>query len=206
MRTSLGAIALCVGLFACGGDAPFDAADGLEGKADIGAPERPIRTVDDLQGLFDRVRADVYPELADYSLELSPFDSEGDFFQASVKLTTAWKSGHNRVYLLKYNRALFGDPPSRAAVRAILVHEMKHILDYTKKSSVALAAFGIGYEFSNNRDYERATDEYALARGYGLGLKAYRLWLYDHVDAETEREKRATYYTPEEIDAYLRDH
>jgi hypothetical protein len=35
--------------------------------------------------------------------------------------------------------------------------------------------------------------------GCAPGLIAFRVWLYDHVDAETEAQKRVDYWTPEEI-------
>jgi len=44
----------------------------------------------------------------------------------------------------------------------------------------------------------------AIKRGYGEGLKEYRLWLYGAVPAKSLPGKRKDYLSPEEIDAAIK--
>ncbi|MCA9583957.1 MAG: hypothetical protein KC657_01220 [Myxococcales bacterium] len=199
----------------------FAAALALWGCGDASSPPqapapKPARLADDptlpradsvaaMQTLVDEVRKREYAELASYKIVLDPLESESDFFTADVDTSTIGKPAAERTYRVRYNPKLFGDPPSNRAVFAILVHELKHVLDYTKKSTEAeLVDFGVKYALDQpfRTAYERATDEHALSRGYGEGLKDYRYWLYDRITPDKVEEKRRDYYTPEEIDAY----
>jgi hypothetical protein len=49
--------------------------------------------------------------------------------------------------------------------------------------------------------FERKTDLEAIARGYGEGLKSYRVWVYGHVPPGKVEEKKRRYFSPEEITA-----
>ena len=49
--------------------------------------------------------------------------------------------------------------------------------------------------------FERRTDLEAIHRGYGDGLKSYRVWVYAHVPPNKLGEKRRNYFSPEEITA-----
>ena len=103
-----------------------------------------------------------------------------------------------------YNPAMFPDPPSRIAAGAIIIHELKHVLDYTGMDSDELVDFGLWYASGDDiSDYEKQTDEYALESGCAEGLSAYREWVYAHIPKEDLEEKMETYYTPDEIAAWV---
>jgi hypothetical protein len=199
-------VAASLSVWGCGDAAPSPPA----------AAPRPARLADDpalpradsvasIQTLVDEARKREFGELAAYTVVLDPLESESDFFTADVDTTTIGKPPAERTYRVRYNPKLLADPPSNRAVLAILVHELKHVLDYTKKATEAeLVDFGVKYALDQpfRTGYERATDEHALSRGYGEGLKDYRHWLYERVTPDKLEEKRRDYYTPEEIDAY----
>ncbi len=143
------------------------------------------------------------PQLQGLSIELLAKDSEQDFFSADFDVTSAAEPGPERSYRVRYGPRIFESPPPTAATAAILVHELQHIDDYVGMDTAELSDFILWYATGDFAEYERATDEVALEAGCGEGLKAYRLWLYEQVDADTEAQKRLDYYTPEEIDAWM---
>lgn len=148
-----------------------------------------------------------FPDLARVSIRIKPFRSEDSFFRTSVKLTHVVRKPLKRTYILFFNRRLFEDPPPLPATKAILVHELAHIHGYTRLSAFKLIRLARRYVTSRTfvRAYERETDEAALERRVGPGLKAYRLWLYPRLTPEQLEEKRLSYYTPEEIDAWMEE-
>lgn len=155
-----------------------------------------------VQEALDGVRTDVYPYLSDLSITLTEADDEQDYFWAQPAFSTVSDPPRERDYRVYVNTRMYPNPPPWSAVFAILVHELKHIADYTEMDTGEVVEFGVWYAQGDIADYERATDLYALEQGCAVGLSAYRSWLYDHVDAETEQQKRIDYYTPEEIEAW----
>jgi hypothetical protein len=179
--------------------------DSAGSSADVVAAPSEVRSVAALQQGLDEARRAV-PEVAGLRIDLVPMTSQTDYFRSDVSTDTALRAAPNRTYRLHYNPRLFDDPPPRAAVIAILIHELKHILDYSRMASTELVSFAIRYATADTRDYEHATDEFALARGWGQALKLFRIWLYAHEDEAGRREKMRVYYTPDEIDAFVASH
>ena len=162
----------------------------------------PPASTAEVQEALDRVRADVYPELVDLSVALTEAEHEQDYFWAQPAFNTVSDPPRERDYRVYVNTLMYPSPPPWSAVFAILVHELKHIADYTEMDTGEVVEFGAWYAEGDIADYERATDLYALEQGCATGLSAYRTWLYAHVDEETEQQKRRDYYTPEEIAAW----
>ena len=158
------------------------------------------RTVD---SLLSEVRRSSFPELAGEDIVLNELHSASDFFTSGTELRTFLKARRQRAYLVYVNPKLFENPPPRAAIRAVLAHELSHIVDYNRRSFPGLARFTFHYLTSNEASYERATDLATLGRGYGCGLIAYREWLYRRVSPKSAAVKRRTYLTPEEIRRWL---
>jgi|GEM_PF-1535575 len=194
---------LALGFVACGGKTadshapPAPTCGALEGTLP-GAPD-----VDGIEASLRGVHAALYPELDGISVELDPISSTTSFFAANVRLDTFDRPPRERVYTVQYAEELFALAPPSDGVVAILAHELAHVRDYTEMDSEALGLFAIEYATGDVSAYERSTDEATLEKGCGLGLIAYREWLYSVVDAETEAEKRRDYYTPEEIQAWM---
>ncbi len=156
-----------------------------------------------LAALVQEVQATLYPRLRSAPIELVPLDSETDFFQANLDLSTVSAPPLDRSYEVYANPRLFDDPPSQPAIVAILAHELGHIEDYTWMTAEELVTFGLWYATSDTAAYERRTDERALRLGCAAGLLEYREWLYDHIPEDAVAEKQRVYYTPAEIEAWV---
>lgn len=164
-------------------------------------------TMADIAPIFEQVRRERVPELADVEITLGELSSDDSFFVANLDLATASSPPRERSYVVNANPRMFESPaPPFSAVYAILVHELKHIVDYTEMDTEELVSFGIWYATADVAEYERQTDEFALERGCAAGIKDYRVWLYARISEEAAEAKRRDYYTPEEIDAWVADH
>lgn len=144
------------------------------------------------------------PELDSATIELRSIESESTFLAANVDLSTATNEPFDRSYIVQINPVVLKTELSGAGTAAILVHELKHILDYTRMDALAFAEFGLWYAQGDVAEYERATDLFSMERGCGKGLIEFRLWLYNQISAEVLEEKKQNYYTPEEIQEWLK--
>ncbi|MEO8138540.1 MAG: hypothetical protein ABI742_02785 [Gemmatimonadota bacterium] len=156
-----------------------------------------------IDSLLSEVRRASFPDLAGEDIVLNELRSATDFFTSGTELRTFLNARRQRAYLVYVNPRLFKNPPPRAAIRAVLAHELSHIVDYNRRSAPGLARFTFHYLTSNEASYERATDLATLGRGYGCGLIAYREWLYRRVSPTSAAVKRRFYLTPEEIRVWL---
>jgi hypothetical protein len=172
---------------------------------ELWADTPPPESLDDLRALLAQARLRFYPQLYELVLRLDgDLMTAGSYFVAQPDLATLEDLPEDRLYTVRANLALLDDPPSAAATGAIFVHELKHILDYSLMDTEELTSFGLWYGIADDVSvYERLTDEYALALGCAEGLKAYRVWLYDHIPADDLENKQEDYFTPEEIDAWV---
>lgn len=162
----------------------------------------PAHTMDEIATILVETRK-LVPELETAMIELKPIDSESTFLAANVDLSTAGNEPFERNYIIQINPLLLENPPSGGATVAILVHELKHILDYTEMSSLEFAEFGLWYAQGDVAEYERETDLFSMERGCAEGLIEFRLWLYEQISPETLEEKKENYYTPEEIQEWI---
>jgi len=187
-------------LWACN-PTPKDSAAPLTCSERFDGP--PPTQAADIEALAATAIGAYAPVLSGVEIRYAEISSESVFFQANLDVTTIEDDPLERSYTLQYNAALFSSPPSSAAVGAILVHELRHILDYAEMESAELSEFLVWYLSEDVSSYERATDEYALEAGCGEGLIAYREWLYATIPPEALAEKQRNYYTPEEIEAWM---
>ncbi len=107
-----------------------------------------------------------------------------------------------RRYIIKINNKLFDCAPTERAMKAILAHELVHILDYIEGSRFNLLSFGARYVISGAK-IERATDYRVFQLGLAVGIKEYRQWVYQLLSPKDLKVKRKRYYTPEEIDKLI---
>lgn len=165
-------------------------------------PPGPVthRTVD---SLLSEVRQTSFPELAGADVVLNELRSAADYFISGTELRTLLNPRRTRAYIVYVNPKLFRDPPPRAAIRAVLAHELSHVVDYSRRSAPGLTLFTFQYLTRDEAGYERLTDLATLGRGHGCGLIAYREWLYPRVSPRVAAAKRRTYLTPEEIRSWL---
>lgn len=144
-----------------------------------------------------------YPELKKARIKIKTFDSRADYFRSRfsfVRFLTFRKLD----YLILVNPRIFGkDEPTDAAVRAIIAHELAHIVYYERHNRFEL--LGLMNLLSNSFTvrFERGADLEAIRRGYGAGLKDYRRWLYQNIPPKNLNAKKRDYFSPEEIDLIL---
>ena len=163
-------------------------------------------TEGELVSLFARVQSGVHsPSLDEVQVDMVAMTSATDGFTTGPDLTTLDRPGPERRYIVRFNTLVFETPPPAGGTAAILAHELQHAVDYTEMDGDELLDFALRYAEGDIAAYERETDEVVLEAGCASGLKAYREWLYQQVDAETEANKRRDYYTPDEIDAWVAD-
>jgi hypothetical protein len=157
-------------------------------------------TLERVRRIVEEVKAASYPELNNAEIEIRLFGSPSDYFQTRFTFTSFLFKRRLR-YLLKVNRNLFANNVPDDGLRAIISHELGHVVYYRARHRiellglVRLACSGFAARF------ERATDLEAIARGYGDGLKSYRWWLYCHIPADKLAGKKRNYFSPEEIDS-----
>jgi hypothetical protein len=165
------------------------------------------KTSDDVIGrvrrVVEEIKAASYPELThlkDAEIQIRLFDSSSDYFQTRFTFTSFLFKKRLR-YLLRVNRKLFDDGMPEDGLRAILAHELGHVVYYKSRNRLALLGLVRLVCKGFTARFERGTDLEAIQRGYGNGLKSYRLWLYGQIPAKKIEEKKRNYFSPAEIDA-----
>lgn len=148
--------------------------------------------------LVDEVRMAAYPELQRVEIKIQLFDSPSDYFQTRFTFTSFLFQAKLR-YVLRVNRRLFAQPAPDEALRAVIAHELAHILYFKARPQLQLLSLVRLVSPDFTAGFERRTDLQALARHYGPGLKAYRQWLYQQVPADKLAEKQRNYFSPAEI-------
>ena len=116
-----------------------------------------------IQRLMEEVRLSSFPELQGVPIQIQLFGSESDYFQARFTITSFLRQRTLR-YVLCVNRQLFAVPPPEAALRAVLAHELGHLLYYQshcRLQLVLLARLGLpglaaGFERAARRTVFRA--------------------------------------------------
>ncbi len=162
----------------------------------------PDASLERVRQLIEEVRAASFPELQRADIHARRFRSASDYFQSRFGFLQFFFCKRMRYFIFANAKAFARQAPDEG-LRAIIAHELGHTLYYKKRNRLRL--FGLVRLASKGftARFERWADLQAIARGYGEGLKAYRLWLYQNVDAKTLVGKRRNYFSPEEIEAIL---
>lgn len=141
-----------------------------------------------------------YPELSKARIKIKTFDSRADYFRSRFSFSR-FLTFRRLNYLILVNLRIFGKTaPPDEAVRAIIAHELAHIVYYERHNRFEL--LGLIGLLTNSRAarFERGADLEAIRRGYGAGLKEYRRWLYQNIPTRNLHAKKRDYFSPEEID------
>jgi hypothetical protein len=182
------------------GAEPDRSGQALSGVADshaVAVRERAVNHIRDI--IADLVRTS-YPELVGTSIEVKPFVSRSDYFQSRFSIG-AFLTRRQMQYILRVNPAIEDRDCPETAIRAIVAHELAHMLSFKRRNRLALLGLIRLASADNTREFERRTDLLAISRGYSEGLKEYRRWLYRNVPKQSLPEKYRDYFSPEELDA-----
>jgi hypothetical protein len=144
-----------------------------------------------------------YPELKAEKIEIKTFQSDSNYFKTQFSFSRYLKF-QKLHYVIFVNPEVFRRNAPEDAIRAILAHELAHVLYYERKNRFELLGLAGLADKSFTAKFERRADLEAIARGYGKGLKSYRSWLYENIPAKTVEAKKRDYFSPEEIDLMLK--
>lgn len=165
--------------------------------------EIPSELHDRALKMVDSLIEESFPELKGVSITPKLIQNPAVFLATDIEISSVLMG--EREYVLYLNKRLWTHPISDLALKGILAHELVHFTDYEKMNPLELAAFYIQYLLSDEygAKYERATDLESFDRGYAIGIKAFRFWLYEQITPEAKALKETNYYTPAEIDDWL---
>ncbi|HST23958.1 MAG TPA: hypothetical protein VLR90_22825 [Blastocatellia bacterium] len=162
----------------------------------------PKKTLDRVSILMDEIKAASYPELRGADIQVKFFESRSDYFRARFAVPQ-FLTGRKMRYIVFVNADVFTRQAPEEGVRAILAHELAHVLYFRQRNRLRLLGLVRLTSKGFTSRFERWADLQAIARGYGEGLKEYRKWLYQNIPAKNMREKKRDYFSPEEIDAIV---
>ncbi len=150
--------------------------------------------------LVAEIRAASFPELAQAVIEVRLLENDADYFRTRFSFPQLF-SGRRIHYLLRVNPRVFALNAPDAGVRAIIAHELGHVLWFQERNRARLLGLVRLSAKRFTARFERRTDLIAMARGYGDGLTSYRRWLYQNIPAKKLAEKQRNYFSPDEITA-----
>jgi hypothetical protein len=169
----------------------------------VGLVSAQTDAVEKTQKMVAEIVAKSYPELQNESIEVKQFESESDYFQSRFSFGR-FLTFRRMKYIIFVNPKVYELNAPESGVRAILAHEVGHILYYSRKNRLQLLGLVNLSTKGFTRTFERRTDLEAIKRGYGEGLIAYRIWLYEHIPLKNVDAKKRDYFTPEEIAAIVK--
>jgi hypothetical protein len=146
------------------------------------------------------VQAASFPELKDVNVATGSFRSDADYFRTRFNMTRFLFLLPMR-FRVEVNSKLFSEQAPQDGACAILAHELVHVADLKRGNRLRRLGLVRLLSGTYTARFERKTDLEAIARGYGEGLKSYRVWVYGHVPPGKVEEKKRRYFSPEEIAA-----
>jgi hypothetical protein len=153
--------------------------------------------------LVREIAGESFPELNPEKIGIRTFRSDNNYFKSGFSLTRFLTLRKMR-YLIYVNPKVFELNAPEKGIRAIIAHELAHVLYYTGKNRCQLLGLARLASGDWTAKFERRTDLAAIERGYGEGLIEYREWLYRNIPAGKLAAKKRDYFSPEEIVRILR--
>lgn len=164
----------------------------------------PTNAVDKTRKIVDELIESSFPVLKKETIKIEAFQSANDYFKANFDLSR-YATFRKMQYKIEVNPAVFVRNAPEEGIRAILAHELAHVVYFRGKNRAQLLGLGkLAADKSFTAKFERKADLEAIAAGYGEGLIAYRKWLYKNILPEKMEEKRRNYFSPEEIELILK--
>jgi hypothetical protein len=151
------------------------------------------KTLDRASLLVNVVKSTSYPELRGADVRVKLFESQSDYFRARFAVPQSL-TGRRMRYIVFVNAAVFIRQAPEEGVRAILAHELAHVLYFRQRNRLRLLGLGCLASKGFTARFERWADLQAIARGNGEGLKEYREWLYQNISAKNLGEKKRDYF------------
>ena len=143
-----------------------------------------------------------YSELKNATIEVKIFESDSDYFRSQFSMSR-YVTLQKMHYIIFVNSAVFTKNAPENGIRAIIAHELAHALYFKEHNRVELMGLVGLSKKSYTAKFERGADLEAISRGFGMGLKEYRIWLYQNIPSKKLAEKKRNYFSPTEIDLIL---
>lgn len=169
----------------------------------IAAFSQETEAVEKTQKIVGEIIEKSYPELKTAKIDINTFRSDSNYFKSQFSIER-FLTFRRISYVIFVNPEVFRRNAPGDGIRAILAHELAHILYYQRKNRFQLLGLARLADKSFTAKFERRADLVAIARGYGEGLKSYREWLYQNIPPKSVKAKKRDYFSPEEIDLMLR--
>jgi hypothetical protein len=128
--------------------------------------------------------------------------------QCQPTLLSVFRKPANRVYTIVVDNEkwqkdgiVFEELPFNAQV-GVMGHELAHIVDYNKRSSMGLIKFGLNYlSPKKKRKIENSIDMITIERGLGYQLDDFAIYVFEesHASDEYKAYKRKFYFQPFQI-------
>ena len=143
-----------------------------------------------------------YPELQNAQISVKTFDSDSDYFRSRFSFSRflTFRKLH---YIIFVNPRIFEGNALENGIRAIIAHELAHAAYYKRHNRFELLGLINLQSKSFTARFERGADLQAIKRGFGAGLKDYRVWLYRNIPAAKIAAKKRDYFSLEEIELIL---
>lgn len=141
-----------------------------------------------------------FPELIHIDLRVRPFRSQSDYFRTRFSWSRFLLFMRMR-YFVDVNPALLLRQAPSDGTCAIVAHELAHVASLSRGNRIRRLGLIRLISERYTVKFERGADLEAIHRGYGDGLKAYRIWVYNHIPPDRLQQKLRTYFSPEEITA-----
>lgn len=154
--------------------------------------------IEKTEKIIQEVVEESYPELAIEKIHVKTFRSQKTFFKAQFSFNRYLTFRQLRMSIL-INPIVYSRNAPAQGLRAILAHELAHILYFKRKNRLQLLGLIGLVNGGFNAKFERRADLVAIERGYGIGLIEYRKWLYQNINEGEISDKKRNYFTPEEI-------
>ena len=154
------------------------------------------------QKIINEVIEKSFPELKTKKVEVKTFQSESDYFRARFSYAK-YLTFQKMRYIVLVNPKVFDKNSPTNGIRAILAHELAHVLYFVERNRFELLGLASLSSKSFTQKFEHRADLEAISRGYGEGLKEYRAWLYQNIPPKNFAEKKRNYFSPEEIEKVM---
>lgn len=152
-----------------------------------------------------------YPELKDTKITFIS-KALSSTMAARPKGLNVFRKKGKRMYVVIINNTddvkVPVDSVSFNAKVGVIGHELAHILDYENKSSLKVAANGIGYTSKKFRvKFERATDQRTIDHGLGWQCYDWSFYVYHYKNTPKDylEYKKKTYMSYKEIEEQMED-
>lgn len=144
------------------------------------------------------------PELETYKIKIRYFNSKESALKSGFRVTDVFVNPRDRQYHILISRNYLESLPSWYSLKAVVLHELYHILDYTRMDGSELRKLLIKLVLNPGGfvpRYEKCTDFRAISHGLDREMLDYRLWQQANLPEKFAHKKLRNYFKPAELES-----